>query len=202
MGYLASDISKVPTNFKWYVLVLEDVWNDKLREELTQNFETFSSEVGSNVLVVRGLKPAAFYDTIVSIYDLPNRLWVPNKKLHYPPPPALLITDTSPSLLLPFDAERNIPRDVEPYQNNLKIILLPLAENFVRPGSITEILKQLSITLRSDQLLEALSSQNTSVLSNAWSWFTHYFEVKPNFLGFGVNILKLVDDLFKNVHRE
>ena len=58
MGYIATDLARVPAaGFRWYVFLLEDNWNDQLREELSRNFEGLAAEAGPEVLVIKGSEP-------------------------------------------------------------------------------------------------------------------------------------------------
>ena len=69
MGFIASELGTIPTTgFDWYVLFLEDGYDDAFRRELTDNFANFAGDVGKRVLAVRGLNPDAFNKALDSVY--------------------------------------------------------------------------------------------------------------------------------------
>jgi len=185
MGYIATDLARVPSSgFEWYVFLLEDRWNDDLRRELVENFQILAAEVGPSALVVRGSQPEQFYDQVFAHYALHERGFEARRF----PLPALLITDTPPSEI------EGHPDKLE----NAKMVLLPLESNYIRPGSITAILREVANTLRDSDSIKALQSLDKSRIEKRWGWITRYFNFKPSFLGFEVDVDQILNDLFLN----
>ncbi len=183
MGYIATDLARIPaTGFKWLVFLLEDRWNDLLRKELSENFEVLAAEVGPDALVIRGAEPQQFYDQVFNQYALHDRGFDRERF----PFPFLLITDIPPT---------DFEGDLEEMQR-AKMVLLPLAENYVRPGSITSILREVSRTLRTKESIDSLESLDRSKIQKHWGWITRYFDLKPNFLGFAIDLDEIINGLF------
>src|SRR5262245_25765253 len=112
MAYVASDIAAIPARgFDWYVLYLEDVFDDPVKDELSRNFLALAKEVGRGVLVVRGFDPDTFYSSAYETLTLYDESWASRIQR-----PALLVSDTPPALLLTEEAKLNAA----------KLILFPL----------------------------------------------------------------------------
>jgi hypothetical protein len=75
---------------------------------------------------------------------------------------------------------------------SIKMMIFPLSERYLKPGSITDFLKALAGTLK-DGVGEDLDDQE---LRSRWRWIVEYLELKPNFCGVGVNFNKILEDLF------
>jgi hypothetical protein len=182
MGYLATDIARIPSEgYEWYIFLLEDGWNDDLRRELTENFLNFVREVGPNVLVVRGTEPRDFRNALFDRYVLHRDY--PDRSL---PLPAILVSNLSPS------AMNGKPEAMEA----AKIILFPLDRQYLRPSSITNFLQQVAQAAQDTRSFDALESLDEVELERRWGWITEYFDLKPNFFGFGLNLNKVMDRLF------
>lgn len=182
MTMVASDIATIPTSgFSWYVLFLEDTFNDPIKSELSSNFLELGREVGEEVLVIRGFDPNKFYDSAYETVTLYDDEW--RRRMTRP---ALLISDTAPKLLLEESAKLRAA----------KLILIPLAPFRSKPpGSITEMLRDLVSALRDEDALRALEQLEPGTLQKGWGWFSEYSDLKPNFMGFGVNVNAVLDDL-------
>lgn len=181
MSMIASDIATIPASgFSWYVLFLEENWNDPIKAELSGNFVEFGREVGPDVLVIRGFDPNEFYASAYEAFSLCDGEWSERMKR-----PALLVSDTAPKLLLTEPAKLRAA----------KLILLPLAPFRTKPpGSVIELLRHLVAALRDDNAVTALKSLEPGALRKGWGWLSKYVELKPNFMGFGVNLNAALDD--------
>jgi hypothetical protein len=100
--------------------------------------------------------------------------------------PALLISDTAPRLLLEEAAKLSAA----------KLILIPLTSFRGKPaGTIVELLRHLVTALRDDNALGALQRLEPGAVQKGWGWLRGYAELKPSFLGFGVNINAALDKI-------
>lgn len=182
MGYLATNLSTIPSKgFSWYIFFLLDKWSDPLRDEVEKNFSQFAAEVGSDCLAVQGTDRVTFYNQI-----LDSELMKLTLKGERPPLPALIVSNYSPGSM---DDSKGI-KDM----SNAQLMIFPLAVKYIRPGSITEFLKDLATTLK-DGSPEEL--QTKEEIQKKWSWLVKYFELKPSFFGFvQVNLNQILEDLF------
>jgi len=182
MGYLARDVARIPgAGFEWFVFLLEDNWSDALRNELADNFENLAREVGPQVLAVRGFERGPFAAEVLAAYALDHD---PSGSRRLP---ALLIANQ-----LPKDVKNDDPR-VE----KVKMILLPLDEQYIRPGSVSELLENVARTLRDTDSVKSLQSLDRNRIERHWGWLNRYVELKPSFMGFGVNINEIIDSLIR-----
>jgi hypothetical protein len=177
MSMIASDIATIPASgFSWYVLFLEDPFNDPIKNELSNNFIELGKEVGRDVLVIRGFDANEFYQSAYETFGEVNNMTRP----------ALLISDTAPVFLLEEDAKLRAA----------KLILIPLASFRNRPpGSIAELLRHLVIALKDDDAVRALKRLEPGAIKRGWGWLSKYADLKPNFIGFGVNLNAMFDDM-------
>lgn len=182
MSMIARDIATIPSqNFSWYVLFLEDAFDDPIKSELSSNFIALGHESGPHALVVRGYNPDAFFESAYETLTLYQPEWA--KKVVRP---ALLISDTPPAHLLNDSSKLG----------SAKLILVPLA-NFrgQPPGAMTDFLRQLAATLRDPDAIRVLSQFEPSAFAKHWRWLGKYVTVKPSFMGFAVDVNKLLTDL-------
>ena len=181
MSMVASSIATIPAeDFHWYILFLEDKYNDPIKAELHSNFVTFGHEVGPDTMVVRGYDPESFYASVYETLTLYDDEWVARIER-----PALLVSDTAPRLLLGEPAKLNAA----------KLILIPL-----RPfrdkgsGAIVDLLRDLVAALKDDDAVSALQRLDRSVIKSKWGWLSRYLELKPNFMGFGLNLNAVLEE--------
>jgi len=181
VGYLATDIARIPGGFEWFVFLLEDDWSDALRKEFADNFQNLAKEVGPKALVVRGIEPGSFAAELLATYALDHDVSAERRL------PALLIADTPPK-----DVKENDPR-----MEKVKMVLLPLAEQYVRPGSVTDLLRSVARTVKDPNALKSLEVLDKRRIERHWGWLNRYAELKPNFMGFGVNINAILGDIMR-----
>lgn len=182
MGFIATDLATVPVSpqYTWYLFLLEDHWQDELRRQIADNFMNLAREVGPDALVVRGARPKEFYSQVLYEYALADRMD------RYEILPAILVADTPPhKLRLNDQAVRNA-----------RIVLFPLASMASRPADLTAFLQTLSATVRSPEAFDSLKRLDKDEVRKRWCWVTRYLELKPSFLGFGVDINAIVEDLW------
>lgn len=181
MSMSVTSMAKIPSQgFDWYVLFLEDRWDDQLRQELVNNFVILGQEVGPDVLVVRGHDVSDFFNQAFEIFALYDKKWKDQID-----PPALLVTNIPPAEI----------EDDRQKLEKAKVILLPLGPRYMRPGSITNVLRELASSLHSTDAMNALQTLDRPEIENRWGWITRYFDLRPNFMGFGVNINQVIDDM-------
>jgi len=185
MGYIASSAALIPsTGFNYYVFFLHDYWNDELRHEFEDNFENLARGVGTDTVVIRGFDPEKFAEEVYRFY----KPYIEHSYL-LGSLPALLITDTPPSLL------DYIPPKKRPKN---RIILIPLESVYKKPGSITNILKYVAQTLKDGNAMESLKAANPFDIERKWGWL-RYVDIRPNFYGFGVDLSRIVEErIFKS----
>lgn len=175
MGYLATNIARIPSEgFDYFLFLLEDDWSDDLRREFAENFDTLAKEVGTDTLVIRGSDRTAFSYAIFEAYDLDMHTVLP----------ALFITDTAPNKI--GEGTKKLA--------NAKAIVISLENQYTRPGSVTKLLRHAANTLRDKEAIESLKSLDRSRIEQRWGWL-RYFELKPNFVGFGLNINQIVEKM-------
>ena len=182
MGYIATNLSTIPSQgFRWYIFFLLDNWSDSLRDEVEKNFLRFAEEVGSDCLAVQGTDRVRFYNSVLS-----SELMKLAPSGERPPLPALIVSNYSPDAM---DDSSGI-KDMK----NVQLMIFPLAAKYIKPGSITEFLKNLASTLQDDSLEELKSKEE---IRKKWSWLVRYCELKPSFFGVTVNVLQVLEDLFR-----
>jgi hypothetical protein len=179
MGFIVTSAAKIPSEgFDYYIFLLYDGWMDDFRLEFEDNFENLAREVGTETLVIRGFDREKFSNEVISLY----RLNIDSRSL-----PALLVTDIAPS---------NIDR-ITQNNKNINIIFIPLESIYKKPGSITKLLKFVAQTLKDKNAMESLKSRNPVEIEHRWGWL-RYFEIKPNFYGFGVDLNQFFEEkIFK-----
>jgi len=120
MSMIASDVATIPCEgFSWYVLFLEDAFDDPLKTQLAANFLTLGREVGRDVLVVRGFDPSEFFQSAYETITLYDPEWTKRLKR-----PGILVSDTAPRLLLSEPAKLRAAQ----------LIYLPLASFREKPA--------------------------------------------------------------------
>lgn len=182
MGYIATSLAKIPSSgYEWYIFLLEDGWTDSLRRELSDNFQNLAEEVGSEVLVIRGAE--RILDDVLRVYALCEQGYDVSRF----PFPGLLIVDTPPAVVMK-DKERS---------KTAKMILLPLSSRYLRPGSITDVLKEIVNALKDPDALHSLQALDSSQIERRWGWITRYFKIKPIFFGFEIDLNRVIEDMFR-----
>jgi hypothetical protein len=187
MGYYASDLGSVPglNKFQWYVFLLEDNYNDDVRQELDKNWPTFSIDAGKQTLVVRGSNRTDFYDEVFETYGLRDR--VPGKEFS----PGLLITDTHPTQIDKGHDGLKKPRT----------ILLRLSQSDKSREPLISLLRKVTSALKDPEALKALQelSPTPTSLEKGWGWLGEYVDLKPTFFGFSANLNKVVADFLASL---
>ncbi|MFC4408546.1 hypothetical protein [Haloarchaeobius iranensis] len=186
MGFVATDIANVPTEgYDWYIMLLEDGWNDDLRDTLSDNFENLAERVGSDALVVKGLDWETFYprgfDRNVVETDSPSAR---------PPLPAFLITNRPPNEV-DWTKASGLATPIP------KVLFLPLSEYDQSAARLGDFLETLAQTLQNPESIEALQMGHDGPIEEHWAWLDRYLTLNPNFLGFGVDVNEIISDLIE-----
>jgi hypothetical protein len=171
-------------NANWYLILLEDYWNDPFRDELNQNIGHFAETVCPKNWVIRGhlLQRDEFFSAIYHRY----RLYLGEYTFTKFPRPAILVTNAAPPA-------ENIPNEEA---DKIIRIVFPLAEHYVKAGSISDFLRNISDTLQREDALETLKSYNKKKFIDTWGWVFDFFEIKPTFLGIvSIDIKALIKHL-------
>jgi hypothetical protein len=188
MSFIATNIMNVPVvdragnKYNWYIFLLPGKFKNNIREELLRNLIELAGEVGSKNLVVLGTNVDEFHSEVLLRYAM----YLEGYDKKNVPLPALIVTDTAPS-----DVE------VQSGEINAKIILFSIGEAYLRDGMLSNFLRLLCITLQDTDAFEALEKVKIDAIYKKWGWIPDYFEIKPNFFGFGVNLNKIIENLMK-----
>jgi len=185
MGIAVSDLAGVVSagKYKWYVYFLDDNMKDGLRNELRDNFDVVGKGIGIKNLAIRGYDPSIFSSQVYHHY-------FPYLVEKYPawktfPIPSLLLTNVSPDLI----QGNEIPHGIA--------IVMPIVKGYVRPGSISDLLKELMEALQNPDSMSSLLEADKSKFQTAWGWTRKYFEIKPSFFGITLDVGTMLDDLFE-----
>jgi hypothetical protein len=168
VGHLARSLATVPRQgYDWYVFLVEDSFDDELRRQLRSNFEQLGKAVGPNALVVKAFDPDQMADEW-------SRLGVR--------PPALVVADHVPAYDAPSAGRR---------------IELGLNAEFVKSHSIVGLLQELVKALHDPEAMHVLETAHAEPgkIRTFWGWLGKYTEIKPNFMGFGINGNAIIAEL-------
>jgi len=186
MGFIATDIATIPSQgFEWYVFVLLDDWSDSFRDELERNFDRLVSAVGKDCLVVRGAKPKEFYNQVLDSQLMRSAA----TRYGRPPLPALIVSNRTLGSMNEHTGEKSM--------DDARVMIFPLAQRYVRPGSITSFLQRLAENIKNKSFDEIEKDEHEESLKSRWRWITEYMELKPTFFGFGVNLNKILENVFQ-----
>lgn len=185
MGIAVSDLAGVVSSgkYNWYVYFLDDDMKDDLRKELRDNFDIVGKGIGIQNLAIRGYDPTPFSSQVYTHYFPYLYKKFPSWKEF--PIPSLLLTNISPDLVKPDQLPDGIT------------MVLPIVKGYVRPGSISDLLKDLMVTLKNPDSMTSLLEKDEPSFMKTWGWIRKYFEIKPSFMGISVDIGSMLDDLFK-----
>ena len=174
MGYLARNIARIPSaGFEWYVIVLEDDWDDDLRRDIDRNFNNLVDRVGEKSLTVRALNnPRDFTEQVHDAYGLETTA----------PIPALLISDLPPTNALQHPEMRS----------NANTIIFPLGRKGSGVKDLPGFLEKITTALRDDDAVGALKKADKRAINEKWGWL-RFLELKPNFIGFGADLNKVLE---------
>ena len=163
MGYIATNLSTISEGFNWYIFFLLDEWNDTFREEVERNFNTFARAVGPKCLAVQGGDRGTFNDDVIDFYNgaIASELSKLSPRGGSLSLPALVVSNRSPQQM---DDSSGI-KDM----SNAQVMIFPLTEKFIKPGSITEFLRNFALHLKTDSLDELTSREKAR---EKWSWLT------------------------------
>ena len=183
MSYSARDIGKIPSSgFDWYIYLLEDGLSDEGRNQLATNFEKLGQAVGPDALVVRGYDPLSFKNEVQEAYSGVYEFLGPVL------PPALLVSDTAPA---------NLARARE----TAYVMVFQLTKLSQSHGSVAEFLSALINALRDPESMEALKTQDPSMVRRIWGWLSRYVNLQPGIFGCSMNVNKAIGDLIETGER-
>jgi len=181
MSYSASHLATVPASgFKWYLIFLEGSFTDEIRKEIDANFNTLGREVGKDVLVVRGLDPTEFRESVYEASAFLEKKWRERAR-----PPALIVINCAPAEAL------GNPANLE----KCKLMIFSLADVYQEHKSISGFLTYLVDALKQEDALKALETLDGDKLQKVWGWLSKYLTMEPSFYGFSINLDKVLKDL-------
>lgn len=185
MGIAVSDMAGVVSagKYNWYVYFLDDDMKDDLRKELRDNFDVVGKGIGIKNLAIRGYDPSIFSSQVYNHYFKYLVEKYPAWKSF--PIPSLLLTNISPDLV----QHDGVPKGIA--------IVLPIVKEYVRPGSISDLLKELMETLKNPDSITSLLEPDRTKFQAAWGWIRKYFEIKPSYMGISLDIGAMLDELFE-----
>jgi hypothetical protein len=179
-SHALSRLGMIPSGYSWYVWVIDDGWNDSVRQEFRDNIENLASAGNGHFLVINSLQPGSLANAVIDAYKIEGELQAP----------ALVVTNLSV-------AEKNsvskIGKSVTPEEKTITISLKPYSN---KPGEITKLLIKLSNSLKEDDPQDSLENLDRSKIERRWGWLRS-LELKPNFCGFGINFNEIIDELLK-----
>lgn len=188
MGYSATNIATVPIisgegeHYNWFVFFLPGPFENQIRTEVLNNFFRLSEQVGTENLFVTGADVDHFHSQVLLRYAMYLKGFDENNI----PLPALMITDTAPSEV-----------EIEAGEINAQIMYFPLADTYLKEGMLSNFLRQVCTTLQDAESFEDLENMQQDKLDKKWGWVTRYFDLKPNFMGFGINLNAVIEDIAK-----
>ncbi len=181
MGYIASHVATVPsTGFKWYLIFLEGPFADEIKKEIDAHFLTLAREVGRDVLVVRGLDPTAFRESVLEAPAFFDEKW--RRRAAFP---SLIVTNRVPS---------DAVSDANVLEKG-KVMIFPLADIYREHKSIAQFLTDLLQALKQEDTIEALDDLDGNKLQKGWTWLGRYFKMEPGFFGFNVKLNSAIKEL-------
>lgn len=180
MSYIGSHIATVPSgNFKWYLIFLEDSFNDAIKSEIDKHFTVLGKESGRDILVARGFDASEFRK---SIYETPafyNEEWRERAKF-----PSLLVTNGPPDRVL----------QNKDLLDGSKVIIFPLKDTFKEQGTLSGFFNELLETLASEDAIAALEKMEKKSIAKWWRWLNKYSKMEPGFFGFSIDLNAILKD--------
>jgi hypothetical protein len=186
VSMVASKIGTVPTKgFDWYIIFLEGAFGDAIRDQIDKYFVALGKESGPDVLVVRGYDPAAFRNSFFESAALYGPGDWKNISV-----PAIVVTDALASAV-------ESPEGLD----QARVMIFPLREIYEKYKDISIFFAKLCAALRSDEASNALDKLDKSEIKKYWSWITEYTEMKPAFLGFKIDVGKIIADMLEKARQ-
>lgn len=186
MGYIITELSEIPNErgIHHYIYLLETNWETTISQFLRQNLFQLMDEVGKSNIIVKGLRPKSFYNSVIDTYISDSRQ-ADSLRDHTEKFPVLLITDQHPG--------RNNQNSEE--SPDLKVIIIPLGTlPEQRIISVFNEIVQL-ITSNAD-LFDKLSNVTPSNLDRIFRKLFRILDLRPNFFGFGLNLNEVIEDIW------
>jgi hypothetical protein len=150
----------------FYVFVVDGHWKGGLIQVVNDNFERIAREIGPKAIIAKGFEESLFSDEVCEKYLGKGYQTILHKT------PALLITDSHPSKLT-SDSTR---------------LFVPLEEVKERFGTFDKFFNLLVqfVRNRNEEFLNQFKKRETLVGFDI-------VELKPNFMGVGLNLNALID---------
>ena len=175
MGYSLTTLAKLPydkdNEFYIFILGANANWKGGILESILKNFDYLAEQIGPNAIIAKGLKPREWTYEISQKYfsDINNigELF-----------PGLLITNSHPDT---FD------------ESSLRILvsLKQIEDNFENIEQFFNLLSDF-ISKKDDKFIQ-VAEKKISWIEKA----NQALELKPNFIGIGLNINKLIELNYK-----
>lgn len=146
MGLWVQSLENVPTEAHrdYYIYLLDYGWSEPLADALMQNFEKMASLAAENkAVVIRGTHRVHFEDEVLSYHhingaDAEDLL------------PAILITNRNPHKFKHVYQ----PGDVEPVENDLRLILIPLKKFCKTTTEVVQLVERLFTDIKQQKALK------------------------------------------------
>lgn len=171
MGYSLSSIAKLPIDKEneFYIFILggNANWEGGILQTLFKNFDILAKEIGHNSIIAKGLNPREWSQELSSIYFGENT----NAENYFP---GILITDSHPE---------NFTKD----SMRILISLNQVKEKFDNIEQFFNLLTDFT-TRKNDSFIEFVET-NVNWLNE----LNKAVDLKPNFIGLGININSLLD---------
>lgn len=170
-------------NAEWYLFLLEDNLTDPFRKELYDNVGYLAENIGPNNWIGRGHehKKDEFASAIFHRYKLYLSDDFPTFDRFLRP--AILVTNAVPPAEGLADEE---------FKKIIRITFY-LSQKYKTPGSISDFLTNLSLTVKNPDALETLKSFNEKKFMETWGRIIDCVEIKFSILGIAsININKII----------
>jgi hypothetical protein len=181
MSYQATNVATIPDRgFKWYLIFLEKAFEDELRKEIENSFETLGREAGEDALVVKGFDATRFRESIYETPAFNDEKWRARAGF-----PSLIVLNKPP---------REALSSTEALEN-AKVMIFPLKEIFREEKSLSDFFSDLVGALRNPDAVAALDQLEKGKIQRAWGWLGKYVKIEPSFFGFKADVNRAISDL-------
>lgn len=184
MGFTATNISTIPSGYKWYVFFLTSNKSVEIEKELLSYFDKFSIDIGINNLAVQGGGSEGFYNSLVDSELV--KLSKKEGKIQEPLLPALVISNRNPSEL---DESNGIK---DPKEINFFIISRKALVKMQNNGTLQDFMDKLATSLQKSNLIQFKVKER---FIETWGWLSRYIKLEISFHLGKLDINQIIEDL-------
>lgn len=183
MGFIATNISTIPSGYQWYIFFLTGNKSVGIESELLSYFEKFSIDIGIGNLAVQGGGSEGFYNSLVGseLVKLSKKKGIEDSLL-----PALVISNRNPSEL---DESSGIKDQKE---INFFIITRKSLVKMQRNGTLQDFMTKLATSLKESNLNQFMVKER---FLEKWGWLSKYIKFEISFFFGKLDINQIIEDL-------